>query len=194
MFDPADLFIRPIDKLTATIVTRSPDGVFDAVVLVRQLLMDKMPLIHRANKNFRLKLLFTVNPMVFDGMPAFLREEGAVFMHIDWFSPWIAPHRKPETVDIGRFLAQPIMLIDGAEITVRDIIDYLAHYAGAVHSNDAKTPASRALEKFSKDWNARLENPIVLRILVPIIQIIVADSYPLYQAIVEARPRIKSPA
>jgi hypothetical protein len=100
MFDPADLFVRAIDKLSAKLVNRSPDSVFDSVVVVRQLLMDNSPFLYQANRSFRLKL--QVNPMLFEGMPTFLREEGSLFMHIDAFSPSAAPHLNSETVDLGQ--------------------------------------------------------------------------------------------
>jgi hypothetical protein len=78
-----------------------------------------------------------------------------------------------------------IILIDGQKISVRETIDYLAHYAGGVHNHQANTPHTIALERFSKEFNPRIGAPIALRIVRPIIQIVVDGTYPLYKAITD---------
>ena len=184
MFESTHLFVRAIDKLTAIAVQPTPDALFDSLVLIRQLLMDQHPLIHQANQKFRFKIRFNVVPMDIEGMPDFLRKEG-IILHIDAFAPWAVPHRKSITVSIDGFLAQPIIMIDGQEITVRETIDYLGHYSGAIHKRNPDTAHTKALETFSTEFNPRLGSPFVLRVLRPIIQIVVSDTYPLYQAITD---------
>jgi hypothetical protein len=71
----------------------------------------------------------------------------------DGLSPDIAPagHRIPiEEVDLDTFLRERIMVLDGTDVTVLEVIRHLANVAGGVHSGSARDPVDRQLQEMGE--------------------------------------------
>jgi hypothetical protein len=115
-------------------------GEYDALIsawLLRKLLLDEQPPVHRANRSRRLKLRFRV----YDDQPP----EG-----IEGWAPgyFLCPDPENQSgrliveLTLDQFLSRPTLVAFGQIITMRDLIKFMANYEGAVHTtvpNDEKT-------------------------------------------------------
>jgi hypothetical protein len=107
-------------------------GEYDALMsawLLRKLLLDEQPLVHRANRSRRLKLKFR---MCDDQPPAGI--EGWGPGHFLWPDPENQSGRPIVELTLDQFLSRPTLVAFGHIITVRDLIKFMANYEGAVHT------------------------------------------------------------
>jgi hypothetical protein len=182
MFAPEVLFVRNIDGLRAILKEPSADRLFDSAHLLRQLLVDGNPILHQANRAARLKITFFVNRVQPDppGLPE------PVFRQIaEGISPSLVPKPEPQALNLDGFLRHPVLQIQGDWATVRDIIQNVANYAGAVHKSTPDTPMTKSLEAVGRAIEVG-GVPSVLRSLFGIIDVAVRGCEPLYARIKEA--------
>jgi hypothetical protein len=136
--DPAALFLRTLDDLKHRSEATDEYEVLLAAALLRKLLMDSQPLVDQVNADHRLKLRFRINgptayeEMVLGDSPVYWSLEDGIDPFLDHPPGLMAP------VDATRdqLLARRVMVVDGEEVTVRDLIDQLAHIEGAVHRSE----------------------------------------------------------
>jgi hypothetical protein len=135
-----ELFLLAFEDLEERVALER--GEYDALIsawLLRKLLLDEQPLVHRANRSRRLKLKFRM----YDDQPP----EG-----IEGWGPgyFLWPHPENQSgqpiveLTLDQFLSRPTLVAFGHIITVRDLIRFMANYEGAVHTtvpNDEKTKA-----------------------------------------------------
>lgn len=116
--------------------------------LLRKLLLDDPPLVHAVNRHRRHKLRFCVTDLTpdpdIDGWAL-----NDVF-HPDGKWPDHA------TVDLtwDQFLARTVLVAHGEHVSVHDLIDFLAHNYGAVHTSPARDAKTEALR--DEAWGARM--------------------------------------
>jgi hypothetical protein len=117
-------------------------GEYDALIsawLLRKLLLDEQPFVHRANRSRRLKLKFR---MYDDQPPEGIEGWGPGYFL--WPDPENQSGRPTVELTLDQFLSRPTLVAFGHIITVRDLIKFMANYEGAVHTtvpNDEKTKA-----------------------------------------------------
>lgn len=138
------LFINTVKDLKNKSDSNDPYEILMGVALLRKLLIDEDPLINQVNKNPKLKIKFTINdkslPINTNGLTTYAIQDG--------FDPETsAPHlSKPILVSKDDMLKRPVMLIDGELITVLDLIKFLSHVQGAVHSRDPREEKEKILK------------------------------------------------
>jgi hypothetical protein len=131
MFTPESLFIWNIENLIKYHDNPTPENLFLSVGPLRRILLDKTPLIHLANRNTKLKIIFTVvDPEIRLGAP----------------QPASSSPRILKTMNLAEFLQHQLMQFRGTDITVKDAIDYVRNYAGLEHKNEPDTQAMKAAE------------------------------------------------
>jgi hypothetical protein len=167
----------------AIVETPSADGLFESARLLRQLLLDEDPLLHQANRTVRLKITFLVNSMIPD--PPGLEPDFR--MIADGISPSLVPKIATETVNLDAFFRVPILQIDGQWATIRDVVQYVANFAGAVHRSTPNTPMTKSLESVGRSIEVG-GAPSVLRSLLGIVDVAIRGCEPLYIKIKESAP------
>lgn len=133
------VFLRVADDLTQRVHgPRDEYELLRASGLIRQLLMDETPLVHRVNRSVRLPLRFAVSAA-----------NAATPLPVPGYSArWSNPDPfdlRPTTVTLEQFLAFPTIYTAGSLFTVADVVRVCAHVLGGVHFADARTAGERAL-------------------------------------------------
>lgn len=142
--DKTALFLKTLEDIEKKMNSRDSYEIFMISPLLRKLLIDDYPLIDQINENIRLKIIFTINDRK---LP--LGDSSLVFYSMeDGFDPNTSvPHlTHPLEVDRDRLLKTQIMIIKGEAITVKDLIKFLSHVQGAVHSGKPKNAKDYALK------------------------------------------------
>lgn len=140
-----ELFIRTLKDLKAKIESNDPYEILMASALLRKLLIDGNPLMDQANKKFKLNINFIVNnrqsPLITKGLAFWSIQDG--------FDPETSvPHlSNPLTVGKDEMLKRVVLIINGATITVLDLIKFLSHVQGAVHSGNPKVTKEEILKE-----------------------------------------------
>lgn len=152
-----------------------------AAAPLRDLLFgEPQPLLHLANRTHREQILFACSPLEREpGEPG----DGQA-MSLDGFEGRM---RGPtQHLSLHKFLAAPVAHVDGTELSVRDIVDYAAHAAGAVHFGRVDTnkrPQVALMERYAEvqgiDW--------VLYQLAAIGRVVARALRPLAGAVLTAR-------
>ena len=145
--DLDELFLETLDDLEARIrPERIEYDVLGAAALLRKLLLGGGgSLVLQANRapGRRLRVTYLVNLEPLDPKP----RAHAV---LDGLDPASASTGVPTELSLDAFLTTPVMRLDSTVVTVHDLIDYLAHTAGAVHAGSPTTDADRAIAAFPK--------------------------------------------
>lgn len=107
-----------------------------AAGLLRHLFLDEEPLIHAANRDFRMKITFNDSSLCDEDrkvMDEYLKQTGGSL----WLSPDATPNDQPnrQRISLDRFLKTTVVYHTGrTTLTVKDIIDTCAHISGGVHN------------------------------------------------------------
>jgi hypothetical protein len=141
--DPDHVFLRKVQDLESrTDVTRlaaAIDADYEilmAAPLLRELIMGEPPLMHTVNRSRRLKIRFRVSYNLAYEQVVFA-DKPISYARGDGLYPGAAmPKDTIQEQTIDQFLREMVMVIQGETITVRDLIDYVANAAGAVHFGD----------------------------------------------------------
>jgi hypothetical protein len=139
-----ELFVLTLEDLERRV--QLGRGEYDALMtalLLRKLLLDGAPLVHQVNRARRLKLTFR------------MRDETPEPGLLGWGpgeSLWPNSNYGQSAVvdlNLSQFLSRPTLVADGHVISVRDLINFMANYAGAVHASRPDDPKTEAL------WHVR---------------------------------------
>lgn len=177
-----ELFIRTLQDLRTKIESNDPYEILMASALLRKLLIDDSPLMNQVNRKFKLKINFIVNdrqlPIITEGLALWSIQDG--------FDPDTSvPHlSNPVTLDKDGMLKRPVLIINGAVITVLDLIKFLSHVQGAVHSGNPK----EVKEKILKEAESALTvggMPAGIRTVCAIGRVVLKGLYPLSQEILK---------
>jgi hypothetical protein len=131
-----ELFLRTIRDLSEKINLGNEYDWLRASALVRQLLLDGTPLVHRVNREYRLKLTFDVPDI-----------SGSVDQHTLFYMAGDAllgvdPRM---IVDLDGLLKAPLIFARGKSYTVHEIVDTVAHAIGGVHQGRPEGPSQAEL-------------------------------------------------
>lgn len=182
MYSPQELFIRRIDELRQILANPSETNLFDAAPKLRQLLLDGDPLMNQANREIRDKFWFIVTALTARPNPDHPAAQGAVFSQIaDGIAPNPAfPMLPQKRINRDEFLRLEVLYHEGRAATVHEVIDYVCHYAGAVHKATPDSPETKSIEAAAINFGVG-GMPSVLRGLTGIIQVVITACEPLYQ-------------
>jgi hypothetical protein len=110
--------------------------------LIRKLLLDDPPLVHRVNRNYRLSLRFEIAespPLPGNEPPIFYSKQ-------DGFDPTTADPRTPRAMlTLDQFHAFYLGSMMGKSYTVRDVVLFEANVMGSIHAGSPNTDIEHAL-------------------------------------------------
>lgn len=133
--DAHRLLIRTVADLERRAEETDEYEVLLASGLLRKLLLDGRPLMDQVNARHRMKIRFRINGV--SRYEQVVLADGPVFWTLmDGIDPeQESPINRPvQEATRDQLLARRVMFVHGHDITVRDLIDQLAHIEGAVHS------------------------------------------------------------
>jgi hypothetical protein len=179
------LFLRTLEDLQRRVTSSNGDEyeVMAVATLLRKLLLDSQRLVDQVNRDRQLKIRFRTmlwasrtNPDVPEpelpgaGPPGFFGGS--------------------KTVTLDEFLGRSAAWMDPHEISVKDVILYVANVKGSVHAGRPRTPKQQVLV----DWSSAIQffgsDPTVMT-LIGIGQTVVAGLAPLYRQVkadIESNP------
>ncbi len=136
-----ELFIETIADIRAKLDSGRPYDLIRASGLLRQLLLDDSPLLHKVNSKYKIKFLFRCHNKL-EQVPGLPEPD----MH--WIN--IADVGFPKKVgpwdlNLEQFLGWHCLLINGHKFTVKDIIKACANVKGGVHLGSAKDEKEKAI-------------------------------------------------
>lgn len=142
-----ELFIQTLIDLSERVVSGEEYETLRASHLLRQLLIDGgNSLFSRANRQHRRKVRYIISDMGL-GFPSNIPQPDI------WFS-WdsIEPYRSAalrgrRDVSIDKFLSTRVAIAYGHDYTIQDLIQYVAHVMGGVHSGNPNTEKEKVLEQ-----------------------------------------------
>lgn len=132
MISPEEIFVNDFDALQAIIDNPTNPNLLAASAILRRLLIDSQPILHRVNKSRGLKIRFKIvehtDEGIFAGAPDFMRD-GLIF-----FSPYtFGIDKAMKAVSLDEFLKSKVTRLQEKSFSVSDLIRYAANNAGGVH-------------------------------------------------------------
>ena len=141
------LFIRTIEDLEKRIIDNDPYEILGASALIRKLFLDDNPLVNQVNRKYKIKLQFDVCPPTPDplGFP-----KPVVFSIQDGLDPETSmPGKTISKLNRDQFFKVIVLIINGKEYNIKDIILFEAHIMGGVHAGTPKSEKEKILEKLN---------------------------------------------
>ena len=187
IMDPEQIFLFKLEDLRAR--CEQPPAASDpreytvlmAAPLLRDLLISSPPLAHRVNRDHRLKLSFRCVPLeslTAKGLPEPEFHTAALgFAMADLAAPEFV-----QELPLEAFLGAPVAFLQGREISVRDLIDYVANAAGGVHFGSKDKRRRSTVDEFN-NWVRLNGYQPALYTLMAIGQVTVAALEPLAGAV-----------
>lgn len=168
------LFLRVCDDLQQKEQSNDEYEILKSSGLLRQLLLDELPLIHQINRTYRLKVKFVIT----DAAPP--SDPSLIFWNVaDGLDPNTSIRaRSTREVDLEEFLKTVILRFKAIDYTVRDVILFEAHVRGGVHAGTTRTEKEEDLKRI--DEMARVGGfPPCLRELKAISRVVLRAVQPL---------------
>jgi hypothetical protein len=144
--DADELFLLTLEDLEQRV--QLGRGEYDALMsalLLRKVLLDDHPLLHQVNRSRQLRVRFRLRDLT--------PPEGSqnIWSPGESLSPDVQAPSSAATVDLtlDQFLARPVFVAFGQEVSVRELIKFMANNEGAVHMTRPDKPKAQAL------WDAR---------------------------------------
>ena len=125
--DEAELYLRTIEDLGTKLGSGDLYVLLRASALLRQLLIDGTPLVHLANRPFKIKLQFRVVQYVQAPIPSDIALQDVGADHGPAWAPL------PQLLNFDQFLAAKCMAMGENVFSVHDVIDTCAHVLSGVH-------------------------------------------------------------
>jgi len=146
--DPRQLFIARCEQLEELLKSHDEMSVIDLSGILRQLLVDQHSLIHTVNAN-KIPIRFSVNK--FRELPLALPPPTFRILE-DGLDPNTSPPIYPPPVELTleEFLAHVVLIINGQQHTVKDIIKFAANVAGGVHHDPKPKADYVSIKAFSE--------------------------------------------
>jgi hypothetical protein len=186
---PEELFVRRFDDLVLGLKARDNYEVVKVGAILRQLLLDDTPLIHKANRQHRLKLRFIVNDISSKELPVQLDVH---FVASGLDPSMLSMATGTKSVSLDQFLGLQILSSKTNKFTIRELIKYAANKAGGVHHGDTLDGREAELLRILEKVGGLGFSPITLA-LRSIARVTLTTLAPLREAIVKL-PTSLSPA
>jgi len=132
--DDKKFFLSVLDDLRHKCGSNSNYNFIKAAGLLRQLLIDEIPLIDNINKEYREKIQFKVNRRSTQ-IPQFIGPNGKPLIHVMSFG-FINPPENNQFVEYlnkDQFLKYKVLDFHGHEITLHELLKLNANKKGGVH-------------------------------------------------------------
>jgi hypothetical protein len=179
--NPLDaFFLETVTDIDRRMVVCTHYELIRATGLLRQLFLDDIPLLHRVNREYRVKICFEVRPSrVGETLP------DAPATDIDWqgLDPAPFPKKRAELVNLKGLLATPIARMGTSCFTVRDLIKVYANVQGGVHWTTASSDVERAFLKLEERASAYSGHAAAVNSLADLCRVALRGVGPLVRAI-----------
>jgi len=146
--DARKLLVERCEQMRQMLNSPKEIDCLDLARNLRPLLVDQHRIIDTANTN-KVRIRFLVNKLRQDppGLPV-----PTIRVIEDGIDPDTAPpiYGKPSELTIDEFLGQTVLVINGKEHSVKDVIKFAANVAGAVHHNPRPKPEFETIKAFSE--------------------------------------------
>lgn len=173
-----ELFKRVYEDLEEIDSQASEYEMLRAATLLRQLLLDDAPLIHRANEKLKLPLSFPVCGIEYVKTVFGLNPDNYIALESIHTSTRISGDG-PNLLSLSDFLSTPVLITNGSIQTIEIVIKHAAIILGGVHFgipvyNERLEPA------YMNDNITSFDLPISVQQLKPIIRVTLDGLRPLY--------------
>ncbi len=146
--DANSLFLKTLEDIRSRLTQSDPYEILLIAGLLRKLFLDDHPLVDQVNREHRIKLQFEVTASInrpVDG------DKNSLWSVQDGLDPETALHGKERLVlSRDQFFQTVVAMVFGPSFTVRDVIQFEASVAGAVHAGAPKTEKEKALDMVGK--------------------------------------------
>ena len=123
--DNNELFLSTLDELDVKAQSNDSYDLLTISALIRKLLIDSDPLVHRVNRQYKLKLQFHIGLPPDDLKPS---QPGEIWSIQDGFDPTTGyPGRPAATVSLDGLLSAKVLMAQGRFFTVKDFVKYEAN-------------------------------------------------------------------
>ena len=139
------LFLKTYKDIEKRLNEEKPYEILHISALVRKLFLDDFPLVDQVNRSYKEKIFFeiTKTQLYPPGLPA-----PTYFSVQDGLDPATArPGKQILQVKRDEFFKTPILLVNGKEYSIREIILFEANIMGGVHAGFAKTDNEKTLKQ-----------------------------------------------
>ena len=136
-----ELFVHTVRDLRTKIRANTTYSLIRACGLCRHLLLDKAPLVHQVNKNYKLPIRFYIKDYTNTPLSHDYKGSGG---------RTILPLGDSKFVGLDEFLKTKILFSGKNEFTVNEMISAASHYYGGIHSGkpDLKQVSLARLNRF----------------------------------------------
>jgi|SRR5438132_8135897 len=141
--EDAWLFVRVCRDLEKRLRSVDEYEVLKSSGLLRQLLLDDAPLVHRANKNYKLDIEFEIT----DFQPPTSDQRKILLWNIaDGLDPQTCrPGRGNRKVRLEDFLRLVVLRSGDTSFTIKDLIKFEANVMGGIHAGSPRTETEQHL-------------------------------------------------
>lgn len=144
--DRDSLFLEVIDDLRAKTVSSTPYDILKSAGLIRQLILDMPTLVSIVKRGRIGKIHFKVkNLRPMPGVDAWFIGDG------------LDPDTSPPigtivTLSLDEFLKVIVLQENGNNITIKEVVRYVAHILGGVHAGTPQEKSDIILDELDKHW------------------------------------------
>jgi len=139
------LFLKTYRDIEKRLKEEKPYEILQISALVRKLFFDDFPLVDQVNRSYKEKIFFEIakTQLYPPGLPA-----PTYFSVQDGLDPGTArPGKQRLQIKRDKFFKTPILLVNGKEYSIREIILFEANIMGGVHAGFAKTDNEKKLKQ-----------------------------------------------
>ena len=148
--DKTRLFIKTLEDIEGRLASHDEYEILMIAGLLRKLLLDSNPLMNQANQEKKIKITFRINDRGIPQTPPI-----PTFWSIeDGLDPEtsVAHLCNPKEVNKDSLLNTPIILFNGNTITIKDLIQHMAHVEGAIHPGTPKSDEEKILKELGQTF------------------------------------------
>jgi len=183
MYSDEEFFVWDMDSLRSILGNPTPRNLLDASGILRRLMVDgSNSILQKVAKKFDYKPRFQIG-VDFNEMIEEVNKITHGGMLQAWVNPRVWSSAGGRQVSLDEFLACPVHWAQGTNITIKEIITYVANVAGGVHKGEPRRKDNA--QTIHAIANSLIINgkPLPIESVQPIATIVVAALAPLYQRI-----------
>lgn len=184
--DSTYLFCRTYDDLSSRITSQDPYEVLRASALIRKLFIDDNPLVDQVNRLHKIKLSFEIGEIDTPYHREVMKDKPLFWSLQDGLDPSTKlVTGGTATLNRDKFFSTVVLIANGKEYTIRELIKFEANVMGGVHAGQVKTDQEKALASIAGLYmgNARA----TLRQLLAVSRVILTALSPLRQAACQSK-------
>jgi len=147
-----ELFLNILKDLRDKIESNNPFQIIKSSELIRSLLFDASgPLVNKVNKEFKVKIEYEYRDTKSDYAASVIALKPSTFVVSDGLYPdWLLTNGTIKKTSIDALLSTLIIIKDGKELTVKNVLDYVLYCLGGTHHEEPKKEESVTLAELNE--------------------------------------------